>query len=277
MPRTQRFSERHDIVSQPLVQSDDIDRSLRIGLWNAFYGFHRTLKDKLNEYRANEGRLAPFFLHYWKFLSWPIDTIPDYFSKAMDRLKQYVLKAEWHEVYDLIDSAANGPEESVREWFCECCNRALEENLSAFRFVGTQLTRLSSEEEIEAVSEALARTDKISGTRMHLKTAIELYSDRTSPDYRNSIKESISAVESICQFVSNKPKATLGDALKSLRKKHKIHPALNTAFDKLYGYTSNSDGIRHGVLEEGTIDCADAQFMLVACSAFINYVLAKSE
>ena len=56
----------------------------------------------------------------------------------------------------------------------------------------------------------------------------------------------------------------------------KIHSALERGFKQIYGYTSDSDGIRHGLMEEPTCDFEDAKFMLVSCSAFINYLIAKS-
>ena len=100
-------------------------------------------------------------------------------------------------------------------------------------------------------------------------------SDRTNPNYRNSIKESISAVEALCKTVSGKEKAHLGEAIAFLEKKGSIHPALKRAFTSLYGYTSDADGIRHALMEESNLTGADARFMLISCSAFINYVIAR--
>jgi hypothetical protein len=47
-------------------------------------------------------------------------------------------------------------------------------------------------------------------------------------------------------------------------------PSLKRAFDKLYGYTSDADGIRHALLEEDSVTFEQAKFMLVVCSAFTN-------
>lgn len=55
-----------------------------------------------------------------------------------------------------------------------------------------------------------------------------------------------------------------------------VHPALRGAFQKLYGYTSDADGIRYALLEESNLDFEDAKFMLVSCSAFVNYLKAKA-
>ena len=41
-------------------------------------------------------------------------------------------------------------------------------------------------------------------------------------------------------------------------------------------YTSDAAGIRHALLEDPNLDAEDAKFMLVACSAFINYLWAKA-
>ena len=44
----------------------------------------------------------------------------------------------------------------------------------------------------------------------------------------------------------------------------------------MYAYTSDEDGIRHAILDETVIDIADAKYMIVACSAFSNYLVAKA-
>ena len=104
---------------------------------------------------------------------------------------------------------------------------------------------------------------------------MELYADRENPNYRNSIKESISAVESIARVVSELDKATLGDALKAIDQSDQLHPALKEGFLKLYGYTSDEQGIRHAMLVEPNITAADARYFLVSCSSFVNYLKAQ--
>jgi hypothetical protein len=83
-------------------------------------------------------------------------------------------------------------------------------------------------------------------------------------------------VESLCQLVARKPNATLGDALKNLEKDCVIHPALKNSFSALYGYTCDAQGIRHAMLDETTLTFSDAKYMLVACTAFVNYIIAKA-
>lgn len=70
--------------------------------------------------------------------------------------------------------------------------------------------------------------------------------------------------------------ATLGAAIKKLKDNNvHIHAALESAFKSLYGYTSDQSGIRHGGIDFINAPSEDAKFMLVTCSAFINYLVEK--
>ncbi len=134
---------------------------------------------------------------------------------------------------------------------------------------------ITSDQEITAIEEALSVSQQFTP---HLERALELLADRKSPDYANSIKESISAVEATCKLITGHPKATLGAALGRLESKlGPLHSDLTDAFKKLYGYTSDTQGIRHALVGKRDLDIEDARFMLISCSAFINYLVAKAD
>ena len=74
-------------------------------------------------------------------------------------------------------------------------------------------------------------------------------------------------------------KNKLRKAISKLEKKGIVlQSQLKSGLEKLYDFTNDKDkGIRHGLIEEGySPTCAEAIFMLVSCSAFINYITAKS-
>jgi hypothetical protein len=140
------------------------------------------------------------------------------------------------EVYDFIEFIANNyPNENTNNEFTKACNSVLEAELSAYRFVGNQIIQITSEEEISEIEEALETPLK--PVKAHLKKSLELLSDRKSPDYRNSIKESASAVEAICRLITKDKKTTLGQALKEVETKVGLHGALKNAFSNLYADT----------------------------------------
>ena len=260
------------------VQKDGMDDALRHGLWNAL---HLCIWQRITYGHREENfrysNVYVLFQHYWlNLFKIPLDNLPDYLIDAHKRVREYFFECQWHEVYDFIEFTAQKCPDNLKDGYVEFCNEILGKELSAYRFVNLQLTDITSEEEIESIEAAIDSTTKYSGANKHLKTALGFLSDRKSPDYRNSVKESISAVESLCVSISGDPKATLGAALNTIERSHQLHPAFKKALSSLYGYTSDSDGIRHALLEESSVSYSDAKFMLVACSAFINYVLGKA-
>ena len=67
------------------------------------------------------------------------------------------------------------------------------------------------------------------------------------------------------------------NALGKLSEHSEIHGALKSAFNKLYGYTSDESGIRHAILDDPNIGFDEAKFMVVSCSAFVNFLISKAE
>lgn len=165
---------------------------------------------------------------------------------------------------------------SVFHSFVEQLNYEFERLNFAYRVVNTEIVEITSKEELAAVESAMH--DSAKNIKAHLNKALELYAQRPVGDYRNSIKESISAVEVYCREITGEN--TLGKALDRLKDKGLvIPPVLKSAFEKLYAYTNQPDtGIRHALMDEdGTYTPAseEAFFMLVSCSAFINYLNKK--
>jgi hypothetical protein len=269
------FSQRMGIVPVPaMVQVDCMDESLRNSLWNV-------LTSKVwNHYKKGDDDCSIAIVHdLWSdHLKRTSDTLHSSPRIVVERYKKYFFECSWHAAYDFIEYVANDRNiEGLAPSFVSTCNAILTREQSGYRFVGTRLVRLTSEEEIAAVEAALQYSDEYRPVSNHVKRGLELLADRTSPDYRNSIKESISAVEAMCQIITGDLKATLGQAVKKLEESGiKLHPAFETALQKMYGYTNDAEGIRHALLDESTLDADDARFMLVSCSAFVNYLKAKS-
>lgn len=153
-------------------------------------------------------------------------------------------------------------------------NDLFEREFVGYRFIDNEITPISDNVEVDAISESL--DIKFEGCKSHIKKALHLLSDRNAPDYKNSIKESISAVESICNVIMGSDNATLGDALNYLERKRDLKGQLKSAFEKLYSYTNKKGGIRHAEgLFESNVTFEEAKFMLASCCAFVNYLIAE--
>jgi hypothetical protein len=146
-----------------------------------------------------------------------------------------------------------------------------------YSFVECVLTPITDPIELQAVRDALAVGDRFAGAREHIRTAVEMLGQRPEPDFRNTIKEAISAVESTLKVLTGLDKATLAKALPEFADKHPIHGALFKGLDSLYGYTSDEGGIRHALTgADAKVGFAEAKFMVVACSAFVNFLIARA-
>ncbi|MCY1161976.1 hypothetical protein D9M71_21650 [compost metagenome] len=280
-----QFSERYGYKPiREIIQKESMDDNLRNGIWSLFTIYLWNQVD-YSSYQShgniNTSNLKTLIIAYWlNFFKQPIDTIPIQFEKVLYKVRSSFFNCEWHEVYSFIEETLeNYPREfkKNKEFFTKELNNCLEKENSAYRIINNEITPITSEQEIQSIEDALKNTNQYSGVQQHLNQALKLMSDRQNPDYRNSIKESISAVESICKIVTNEDKATLGKALKIIEDKHGLHAALKGSLSQLYGYTSDADGIRHAMLEESNLSYIDAKFMLVACTNFINYLIEKTK
>jgi len=276
-----KFSQRQRILPvEKAIQRESIDDELKNSLWSLLQLFYWDIYNGSRYVPTGRGDfikgcnmeplITSLWLHYYKM---PIDTVPKYFNECLDGLRKYFFSAEWYEIYDFVEFVAIKGLGERQDNFIKACNKYLERENSAYRFVNKQLTEITSAEEIQSIEEAIANASPFPGVREHLEVALGLMSDRENPDYRNSIKESISAVESLSKHLVGDENATLGAALKRLEIEKDLHPALKASFSSLYGYTSDADGIRHALMGQNSLKKRDARFMLVSCTAFINYAI----
>ena len=276
-----RFSQRQGITpATKVVQREEIDQDLRNSLWNVltlfYWEIYRNPGDPMygrSDYVRGsnmENLIVGLWLHHFKKT---VDSIEEYWEYCLKKIRDFFFKAQWYEVYDFIEFVSDRGPKDRKENFIEACNSVLERENSAYRFVNEQIVEITSAEEIEAIETALRASGPYAGVKAHLTAALSHMARRSNPDFRNSIKESISAVEALAKQISGNESATLGEILKGLEKAKKLHPALKNAFSSLYGYTNDAQGIRHALIEEPSLTKADARFMLVCCSAFVNYAI----
>lgn len=280
---TLNFSQRMGLApAKKAAQVGQIDLDLMNSLWNviAIYAFstyvplYRTNPDQL--YDSNFYDLAKKV--YSDFFKVPVDSISTSWSSFKLAIRNNFFAMEWHRAYTFLEFLVEVNYHGNSQILIEEFNKVLARENSAYRFVAGLMTPITSGEEVQEIESAIVNADRYAGVRTHLQTALVLLTDRENPDYRNSIKESISAVESLAKKLVGDDKATLGQALKTLETKHGLHSSLKSAFTTLYGYTSDANGIRHGLLD-GANPCtkADARFMLICCSAFINFAIDSIE
>lgn len=273
------FSQR--IGKKPLtknLQLESIDNELRNGLWNIL---KLCILDKM-EKKIGGGHTdfhqfgQIIWLRYFKL---PVDNLSTNNLNTEHQIRTYFFKAEWNEVYDFLEFIAGLDDIIYVEEFIKSTNHILEIEFSAYRFIDNIISPISNNLEVQEIKEALSQNNSytsLNGVNIHLANALDKLSDRTNPDYRNSIKESISALETAFRTITGE--STLGKALNSLETNGiKIDEQLKIGYEKIYAFTNNKQsGIRHAIVDEhNEPDFDDAKYILLLSSSMINYLVGK--
>lgn len=277
------FSERKGIKHfSDIVQINDLNERTR----NKLYSVISESFDEL--YVDYDGNLKDEFVKYLykELFSKTERDIPMwgnnyYYEEVFNTIYIIIIQYDYTDIFtfiegiirflDIVDRATYH-RYNYKEEFIEAISNVFKAENVNYRIIDEKVTDIVDEEQIDSIEDTLNNPYKV--VSEHYSKAIELLYN--AKDYDNSIKESISSVEAMCQIITKNSKATLGDALKLL--KNKIHPAMKSAFEKLYGYTSDANGIRHANgLGEGDSIFEEARYMLISCSAFVNYLKENFE
>ena len=266
-------AQGYEPLPQPL-QLEELSHRARVRIWNAF---HETFIDPDEDEEIDEDDLddLAYSLHMDLFEG-AIDEAPSHWN-YFDDFKEYFLGREFNEVFDLLTFLMRHnvcPETFISELvevFSDC-------HLAYVIDTGSSPTiyPASTPEEGQATIDALRvlKEYRLDGARQHLIQS-SVFINRGQ--WAQSVRESISAVESVARRIAPGTN-TLSAALDKLRNQGLLeHPALYQGLDKLYGYTSDEQGVRHSLLDQGESNVGqdEAVFMLGACASFASYLWRK--
>ena len=273
-PRKLTFSQAqgYEEIPGPLAL-EELSQEARIRLWDLlstdvlafedlgfrWYGVLRALHRDfwgrpIDEFEPTSKRLANLYK------TSILDALP--FNKVLD-LFQMIMRHPDCPVYFTVEVAT-----IFRE-----CQLAYVVDIEQPVTILPAVTEQEGKAIIGAIKEL--REAGLHGAEAHLKKAGELINEG---DWPGAVRESINAVESVARLLA--PNAnTLGPALAALESGGRLHPALRGAFDKLYGYTSDEEGIRHPLIENATspVGQDEAVFMLGACASFASYLWRRHQ
>lgn len=280
------FSKRNNFtLKRTVIQTESLDEQTRNALWNVIGPY-------LLKYADNSGAYIDLWSNLYEKTS---DSTPvsnnvndDRSTRFYKFFRKEILEGSWFVAFDIIEFLVD--EYNTKKWKNRTysrCNRCSDPVLRAvdfmpvferymigYRFIDNRLVSITSNEEITAIEDAITASEE--SVAEQLSKAVGFLSNRQTPDYAKSIDCSISAVEAQCRHLLGNQTPTLGKALKLLEDKGiGLHGSLKSAFEKLFGFTSDANGIRHGGLQPSDADADLAKFMLVSCSAFVNYLKSK--
>ena len=274
------FSQREGKAPLPEpMRLEHVSEDFRNSVWLAVAKAIGQEASILDEYEKPASMLLIVFNYIVQILHLPHDQIEHRPSEHRVLLRETILEKDYHCVLTLVE-------------FILCHNRCpqqLQEDLkNVFQDVSVayeiQTTNglptiipRPSEESGAATQRAIETIEQKgpAGAKTHLHDAAKAINEKR---YADAVRESIHAVESVARTIDPNASKTLGPALTSLEKAGVLnHPSLREGFKRLYGYTSDKQGIRHALLEEGAadVDLDDAVFMFSACASFAAYLVNR--
>ena len=273
------FSQRQGYESMPEpMRLEEISDALRREIWNETRRLLQSMHD--DSYYLFYGRGRQFVERVLgRLLKRPEDEIDIRSNSVFDVFKKIILGYKFNVFLDLIEFCLY--EDFILEFeFAQKISAIFDVHtaaywldLSCFPYKFFPRSDKAQGEATRSAIKTLRESD-MEGASAHLRqAAIHI----NTGQFADSIADSIHAVESVASTINPKTK-TLGPALDSLQKRGLLkHPALKEAFSKLYGYTSDEQGIRHSLLDKPSpdVDLDEAMFMFGACASFAAYLVNK--
>lgn len=211
-------------------------------------------------------------------------------TPGMEVLRNLVMNIPWYRFYDTVETVAekiieiddddNFTQSRKNESFSFSAYRQRVNELFSEYNIDWKMNESGQlelplppflEEKVKSTEERLA--DEFRPARAHFAKA-RAFALGSHRDAENSIKESISAIESICKTFY--PDAsTLGDALKMMRKDGSVSPMLITIVEKFYAYANAEPAVRHGSNKDSAVLEHDAELALHFAAAFIRTLIVR--
>lgn len=214
-------------------------------------------------------------------------------TPAADVLRNLVMGISWYRFYDTVETVAEKliieDDDDNFAWgkpknesfsfsaYRQRVNELFSEYKVDWKMTPAGLLEsplpLFLEEKIKDTEEKLA--DRYKPARAHYAKA-RAFALGSHRDAENSVKESISAIESVCRTFYPGA-ATLGDALKMMKKDGSVSPMLITVIDKFYAYANAEPAVRHGSDRASSVLEYDAELALHFAAAFIRTLIVRKE
>lgn len=277
------FSDRNNIDTIPKeMQIDDLDERSRKIIYNMWSEMYLECRDTcMSKGECWHNIINPIYTGVYNQILGPLKSVDEKGLIAI--IENTILNDKYNKIFDLLEYTTKLFEIVItydnrvlrRDSYYKRYNNLFESEYIGYRFIDEIIVPITDPIEVQSIKQAFS--DSYNKVREHLSKANRFLSDRDNPDYENSIKESISALEALAQIITktNGAQATFGKMSEKLVEQGVITPGMKAAFSALYGVASNSRGVRHSGNNGDEVSFEEAKYNLVISTAFVNYVISK--
>jgi hypothetical protein len=288
------FSERYGYKTPKTLELEGLSDELRARIWNWFQKTYEDIGNFLRERGVGAARQAKVIESIWDgFFHGDIQELRRNYSGiysggvhyySIESIRERFYKIDWNMVYDFVEYVLNQCllfNAAMRNNSAKLLNEILEEEKAGYRVICCNdiwyVTPIISPQEIEEIEKASNLSGPYQSVATLIAAAVGHYRKRPQAEYEDSLKDSILALEALVKIMVSSE-----GAFSQLIKEIEIHPALKEALEKLYGWASNIDKVRHakGEIPQEKVPIysvgeAEARLALVLASALTNYLISK--
>jgi hypothetical protein len=227
----------------------------------------------------------------------------EYSTSSISSLKQAKADSEtalgalrWEKTYDFCERLHNHlareigyhdndgdyqvrtPKSEVQGRIANELQRLFSEEGLAFEFTEGLVRRRGRKHTVDMTTKAqvVLGDARLASARKHYDKALQFFRSPSKPDYENTVKEAVCAVEAAGKVLFPSAKAaTLGELAKWLTttKDVSVPKALVHTITGVYGYRSGGEGVGHGGAEGGPATKEVAEYVLAVCASQIIYLV----
>lgn len=209
-----------------------------------------------------------------------------------DETKQILFRLEWDRVFDFcerlyghlanaVTSYDNDSEEmreiaarsEVQVYIASELQRLFLEESFGFEFSSGVVRRRGRRHTADQVSRAelVLGDPRLAKARTHYNKALRFFRAVSEPDYENTVKEAVCAVEATARVLFPSAGKTLDDIRKSItgNKPGELPHPISKTFEGLYAFRGGGQGVSHGGATGGPATKELAEYTLAAAASQI--------
>lgn len=218
--------------------------------------------------------------------------------KAKDDSIALLQELEWDKVYDFCErlhghlASAVGytwndefqettSKAQVQTYISDELQRLFNEESLAFEFSQGMVSRRGRKHTVEVTTRAqvVLGDPRLASARRHYDKAMNFFRSPSKPDYENSVKEAVCAVEAAGKVLFPTSKSsTLGELAKWLANTTEVSvpKALAQTVTAIYAYRCGGNEVGHGGADGGVATAEVAEYVLAVCASQIIYFVDLS-
>ena len=179
---------------------------------------------------------------------------------------------------DDFDYHVQTPRSEVQIYIAAELQRIFLEEGLAYEFTDGLVRRRGRKHTVDLTTRAqvVLGDPRLSSARKHYDKALHFFRHPSKPDFENTVKEAVCAVEAAGKALFPAAKAaTLGDLAKwlSTTKDISVPKALCQTITGVYAFRSGGDGVGHGGATGGAATAEAAEYILAICASQVIYLV----